>query len=325
MFTDDTISAADVTRARQRMDDRKRVWDRYSCRQVRPAEVTEAETRVREGRAELGQLHTWGWRRRLAAHAVLIALTRVRLADLGWFVGGLIGGTAVSVVAVIPTVLLVRGGGQALVVLAVAFAIGFVAVSGGLFPSRRTGAAAALADLRTRMADRRSRMAVLADRLSGWERHLATLRELTGVEDAYRRAAAEHQALVDRLNDRRYQLKHANWRAMRDTDFEDFLAAVFAELGYRVQKTPVTGDQGVDLIVEGKGRRIAVQTKGYHNSVGNNAIQAVYAGMRFYQCQECVAVTNSRFTRAAKALAKSVGCRLIEETDIGDLIDGRLY
>lgn len=323
MFTDHPISADEVERARRRMDDRKRAWDRYGCRPVRPAEVTEAEARVREGRAELAQLHTWGWRRQLAVHAVLTALARGWLAALGWFVGGLVGGTAAAVVAVIPAVLLVRGGSQALLVLAVAFAVGFAAVSAALFPSRRTGATA-LTDLRTRLADRRSRMAVLADRLSGWEKHLGTLRELAGVEAAYHRAVAEHQALVDRLNDRRYQLKHANWRAMRDTDFEDFLAAVFVELGYRVQKTPVTGDQGVDLIVEGKGRRIAVQTKGYHNSVGNNAIQAVYAGMRFYQCQECMAVTNSRFTRAAKALARSVGCRLIEEAEIADLIDGRL-
>jgi restriction system protein len=53
-------------------------------------------------------------------------------------------------------------------------------------------------------------------------------------------------------------------------------------LGFSVRKTKVTGDQGVDLIVEGEGRLIAVQAKGYTGSVGNKAVQEVYAGMAFY-------------------------------------------
>ena len=64
---------------------------------------------------------------------------------------------------------------------------------------------------------------------------------------------------------------------------------MFEELGFSVRTTKASGDQGVDLIVKGRGRRIAVQTKGYEGSVGNKAVQEVYAGMKFCCCRECIA------------------------------------
>jgi restriction system protein len=126
------------------------------------------------------------------------------------------------------------------------------------------------------------------------------------------------------LANRRYRLAQYDWRSLRGTPFEDFLAEVFTELGYSVQKTKVTGDQGVDLILSGKRSRIAVQTKGYAESVGNGAIQEAYAGMAFYECDRCVAVTNSSFTAAARELAEKVGCVLIDGHMIPELIKGRI-
>jgi restriction system protein len=96
-------------------------------------------------------------------------------------------------------------------------------------------------------------------------------------------------------------------------------------LGYTVEKTKASGDQGVDLIVSGKGKRVAVQTKGYKDSVGNGAVQEVFAGMVHYKCNECAVVTNSHFTRAAVHLANSVSCRLIEGKDVYQLIEGKVY
>jgi len=96
-------------------------------------------------------------------------------------------------------------------------------------------------------------------------------------------------------------------------------------LGYTVEKTPTTGDQGVDLIIAGKGRRIAVQCKGYKNRVGNAAVQEVYAGATFYGCQECAVITNSSFTSGAINLARTVGCQLIDSKALPALIRGEVY
>jgi HJR/Mrr/RecB family endonuclease len=127
------------------------------------------------------------------------------------------------------------------------------------------------------------------------------------------------------LTSAKYQLIHSDWRSLRDVDFERFLFRVFETLGYHVELTKKSGDQGADLLVTGKGEKIAVQTKGYADSVGNGAVQEIVAAMPFYHCTSCVVITNSRFTRHAQDLARANGCRLIAGEQIPDLIEGRIY
>jgi len=141
---------------------------------------------------------------------------------------------------------------------------------------------------------------------------------------AYRQAAQHWATLLATVNGERYQLLHRDWRKLRGIPFEKFLAQIFSVLGYTVEITKSSGDDGVDLVVTGPGRRIAVQAKGYEGRVGKSPVQEVYTGMRTYQCTECVAVTNSTFTRGAIRLAKTVNCRLIHGARIPDLIMGRI-
>jgi HJR/Mrr/RecB family endonuclease len=112
---------------------------------------------------------------------------------------------------------------------------------------------------------------------------------------------------------------------MRGVEFEHFLARVFEMLGYQVELTKVSGDQGADLVVTGKGKRIAVQAKGFAGSVGNDAVQEVVASMPCYKCDCCVVVTNSSFTPGAKRQAAPWSCRLIDGAQIPALIEGRIY
>ncbi len=95
-------------------------------------------------------------------------------------------------------------------------------------------------------------------------------------------------------------------------------------LGFSVTKTKASGDQGVDLILERQDQRIAVQAKGYKKPVGNKAVQEVLGGMIYYKCKVCMVVANNIFTPNARDLAEHTGCRLIDVTQIPDLIDGQL-
>jgi len=113
------------------------------------------------------------------------------------------------------------------------------------------------------------------------------------------------------------------WITMRGREFEWYLKAVFESHGYQVETTKATGDQGVDLIVSGNDCRYAVQVKGCANKVGNSAVQEVFAGMKYYDCDECVVITNNRFTTSARHLAERVSCILIDRHDIQDLIAER--
>jgi hypothetical protein len=122
-----------------------------------------------------------------------------------------------------------------------------------------------------------------------------------------------------------YQLINSNWRGMRGEEFEQFLCRVFVMLGYQAKLTKRSHDQGVDLVVTGKGKTIAIQAKGYQSSVGNHAVGEVVAGMSFHGCDICVVITNSYFTPTAIKLAVANNCRLIDGSEIPRLIEGAIF
>jgi hypothetical protein len=119
-------------------------------------------------------------------------------------------------------------------------------------------------------------------------------------------------------------LLRERWWEMKGTEFERFLRRVFRHLGYAVELTPKTGDQGIDLILTAPGRRIGVQAKRWANNVGNEAVMAAYAGRAYYHCDSCIVITTSDFTRHAKELARGIGCRLLPGQRIPDLIRGNI-
>jgi hypothetical protein len=138
-------------------------------------------------------------------------------------------------------------------------------------------------------------------------------------------AQARYAELKGVIESRLHWLRTCQWQGMGGTAFETFLREVFQERGYEVETTAKTGDQGVDLILKRGGSRVAVQAKGYvGHSVGNGAIQQVHAGRVFHKCQTAAVVTNSTFTRPARDLAEQLDCKLVDGSQIVDLIEGRI-
>jgi HJR/Mrr/RecB family endonuclease len=107
-------------------------------------------------------------------------------------------------------------------------------------------------------------------------------------------------------------------------EFEHYVADIFKHLGYTIEVTGRSGDQGVDVL-SCKGQfRLAIQAKRHIGSVGNAAVQEVFAGMAHHRCHRCVVVTNSGFTPGAIALAQSTRCILIGGDSLGSCIRGEL-
>jgi hypothetical protein len=136
------------------------------------------------------------------------------------------------------------------------------------------------------------------------------------------KALLEEERRRKSVENRRRNLLNANWKALRSVEFEQFLEQVFGELGYTVETTKVTGDQGGDLIVSKQGCRIAIQVKGYFNSVSNSAVQEAHTAKDYYGCHGSAVITNSRFTPSARDVARAVGCVLIGEDELPALILG---
>lgn len=319
------VSLRDVRHAEEEIRRCEERWRKHSCQVVTAQEVREAERYIAVGRDEIRRRLSPAWLLRWLALQTYVLVRWSRVGSWGWFPGAAIAGTVAVAAAAVPLVILFNKQAPVLVGLVAAFLCASTPVAWLLARNSDGDLSAAVSLLRGRLAARRAELTALRQRVAGWERRLADLRRVGRIRHEFERAKQRHQNLVDLLNDRRYQLVHSGWRSLRDVPFERFVADVFTELGYSVRVTKRTGDQGVDLIVSGGRRVLAVQCKGYSGSVGNKAVQEVYAGMAHYGCDECVVVTNSAFTSGARDLARSVGCRLLDGRDIPDLIEGRIY
>jgi HJR/Mrr/RecB family endonuclease len=105
-------------------------------------------------------------------------------------------------------------------------------------------------------------------------------------------------------------------RSMDGTRFEVFVADLFRAMGHRALLCGGAGDQGVDIVVNLRDERIAVQCKNHSRPVDNRPVQEVYAGARHHRCVRAWVVAPAGYTRGAIDLAKSTGVSLHDANTI---------
>jgi HJR/Mrr/RecB family endonuclease len=153
------------------------------------------------------------------------------------------------------------------------------------------------------------------------EQH-AALNQIAALKSQLLNVRRSLDSVLQLINSRAFQLLHVNPDALNPDQFEHFVADIFRHLGYTVLKTGKTGDQGVDVLAERPGSRLAIQVKHWSNSVGNGAVQEAYAGRAHYRCTGCAVFTSNYFTSSARSLAASTGCILIDRDAIPAVIRG---
>ncbi|KRF31673.1 restriction endonuclease [Paenibacillus sp. Soil787] len=138
------------------------------------------------------------------------------------------------------------------------------------------------------------------------------------------RQALRDQEYVKSFKEELYQLYKVHSSQINDLDqmtgieFETFLKDFFERMGYKVKLTKASGDNGVDLFIFRSSSIIAVQCKRYSVNVGVTAVQEVFAGKGFYNCDLAWVVTNSYFTNPAKKLAEKLGVVLWDRNELVD-------
>ena len=138
-------------------------------------------------------------------------------------------------------------------------------------------------------------------------------------EQAQQREAAKRRRIEAMLHPDRVR-DEINY--MSGPEFERFMADLLRQKGYEVEETPLSGDQGVDLVLPDlDGKRVVIQLKRWTGPVGNNAIQATFAGMAHYQADEGWIITTSTFTKSARELARSTRMRLIDRDELADWLE----
>ncbi len=104
-------------------------------------------------------------------------------------------------------------------------------------------------------------------------------------------------------------------------EFEDFLKNLFSKMGYQVEQTRLSGDQGADLVVVKFGKKTVIQAKRFGGKVGNKAVQEIMAAISLYQAQNGMVITNSYFTPAAVELANANNIELVDRNALEELLN----
>ena len=107
---------------------------------------------------------------------------------------------------------------------------------------------------------------------------------------------------------------------MSGKQFEQYVAEIYASLGYKVKIVGGSGDQGIDIIATKFFKKIGIQAKCYFKPVSNKAVMEAAAGKKYYRLHQAVVVTNSIFTNSAVALAQKCNVKLINKRDLSQMV-----
>lgn len=124
--------------------------------------------------------------------------------------------------------------------------------------------------------------------------------------------------IVIRILQHRYQTVDG----MDGLEFERYVVELLRRNGFHDVRLTEQYDYGVDIIAEKNGVRWGVQAKRYSSPVGADAIRQVVTGLRIYNCDRAMVITNSTYSEFAKKLAAGNDCVLIDRVGLRKLERG---
>jgi len=110
-------------------------------------------------------------------------------------------------------------------------------------------------------------------------------------------------------------------RLLSGVEFERHVAELYRRLGFQVELTRGSGDQGIDVIAQSSAQRIGIQCKQWSGVVGNDGVQEAIAGRAFYNCSHAAVVCTSSFTASAKELASRANVQLIDGSTYAAMVN----
>ncbi len=142
-----------------------------------------------------------------------------------------------------------------------------------------------------------------------------------------RRSLTEGRERVEKQRTlaRRAELKLAQLTALAPETFEDFVAELFEALGYEVEQTGGTGDEGADLRLHRGDLRAVVQCKYHKRSVvGSPELQRFLGTIHHTRSHKGFFVTTSTFSLAAERFVADHPIELVDGTRLVELVQEAL-
>ena len=115
----------------------------------------------------------------------------------------------------------------------------------------------------------------------------------------------------------------SNVCSMTAVAFKEFTVSLFREMGYTVEITPGTSDNGIDLLLRKNNQLIAVQCKRWNTPVGEPIVRDFYSALMSSGAQSGYVVTTSTFTSHAYSFAQGKPIQLVDLEALVDLATRR--
>ena len=137
------------------------------------------------------------------------------------------------------------------------------------------------------------------------------------IEDDTRRQAEKERAYKEWVR----QIRLPDYlRKMYPAEFEKLVCDLFRQMGYEVEPTPYSGDNGIDGFLKKGSESSVLQCKRVKGSVGEPILRDLYGTMHATGASEGVVVTTGRVSAKARIWAGNKPIRIIELTELVALI-----
>ena len=111
------------------------------------------------------------------------------------------------------------------------------------------------------------------------------------------------------------------WKSLGGIEFERELAKLYRARGYQVEFTPVSGDQGVDLILRNNGKTTVVQCKAQKRPASPNVIRDLYGSMLHHKADNAILACTGGFSGNVVKFAQGKPIELISAWHISRMAE----
>lgn len=109
-------------------------------------------------------------------------------------------------------------------------------------------------------------------------------------------------------------------KRMDPLEFERLVCRLYSKMGYEVQTTARTGDEGADGFLTKDGAKYVLQCKRVQNSVGQPILRDLYGTLMHFQCQGGIVVTTGSVSSAAREWAHGKPITIVEIDELQQLL-----
>lgn len=111
------------------------------------------------------------------------------------------------------------------------------------------------------------------------------------------------------------------WKSLKGAKFERALARLYTDMGYSVEQTKGSGDEGIDLILRKNNKEIIVQCKGHEKPIGVGAVRDLYGVMMHSGAERAVLACPTGFTDGVRKFANGKPIDLLAAKELVEMAE----